>query len=154
PRDTEDGKVTFTAYAFNVDGVKSATARMAYTIPNGLPPHKGRAYVITVGVNAYEDRRLDLRFAANDARQIQKQVGERLARTGRYEEVVPIELLSDYAPGDASRSPTVISATKENIKTVLRLLAGRPVTSEVKAKIPNADRIRPATPDDLILLSF
>jgi hypothetical protein len=58
---------------------------------------RGRAYLITVGVNAYENPAWDLRFAANDARQLARALHERLAQSPDYEELIAISLLSDYA---------------------------------------------------------
>ncbi|HST19482.1 MAG TPA: WD40 repeat domain-containing protein, partial [Blastocatellia bacterium] len=54
PRKKDATQVEFSAYAFNVDRVKSATDRKAIQLVKELPPITGRAYLITFGVNAYE----------------------------------------------------------------------------------------------------
>ena len=79
-----DGRVEveFSAYAFNTDRVKSSTARQAYTLPGGLPRRKGRAYVVSVGVNRYETERFNLSFAVNDAQAIQSSAGMLLPPSG------------------------------------------------------------------------
>jgi uncharacterized caspase-like protein len=161
PRAGSEGdarRVEFTAYAFNEDRVKSPTARQSFEPPEPLAAAKGRAYVVSVGVNAYENEEWDLRFAANDARRLQEVVAARVRQGGEYEEVVSVPLISDYASeGGRKASPRVLketAATKRNFKAVLDLLAGRKVDEEVLKGIPNADKLRRATPEDLIIVSF
>ena len=151
-------RVEFTAYAFNGDRVKSLTARAGLELKEPLAASKGRAYVISVGVNAYENEAWDLRFAANDARRLQEVVAARVRAGGEYEEVVSVPLISDYASeGGRKTSPRVVresAATKRNFKAVLDLLAGRKVDEESLKGIPNAEKLRRATPEDLVLISF
>ncbi|RWQ29370.1 MAG: WD40 repeat domain-containing protein, partial [Mesorhizobium sp.] len=66
-------KVTFTAYGFNEDRVKSTTATDdSYTVPQDIAvPARPRAYVVTVGVNEYENKGLRLNFAVADAEAIE-----------------------------------------------------------------------------------
>ncbi len=136
----------FTAYAFNDDRVKSATAHRAYTPPGVIVGSKPRAYLITIGVNSYDDPAWkDLHYAANDARQIGKSLEAGLAGQNKYEaeDIVTIPLISDTA------GPRL--ATKANLKAVLDVLAGR--EAEVRA-IPGGEKLRQATPDDFVLISF
>lgn len=151
-------RVEFTAYAFNEDRVKSLTARAGVELKEPLSAAKGRAYVVSVGVNAYENEAWDLRFAANDARRLQEVVAARVRAGGEYEEVVSVPLISDYASeGGKKTSPRVVresAATKQNFKAVLDLLAGRKVDEEALKNIPNAEKLRRATPEDLVLVSF
>lgn len=86
----------FSAYAFNVDKVKSGTDRKTFDIPQALTPVQGRAYIITVGVNAYENPDFDLEFAADDARRMQQVMADNFSATGRYQEVISVSLISDY----------------------------------------------------------
>jgi uncharacterized caspase-like protein len=155
---TDARHVEFTAYAFNEDRVKSLTARATLEVKEPLAAAKGRAYVVSVGVNAYENEGWDLRFAANDARRLQEVVAARVREGGEYEEVVGVPLISDYASeGGRKTQPRVVkemAATKRNFRAVLDLLAGRKVDAEVLKAIPNADRLRRATPEDLVLVSF
>ncbi|HEX7314187.1 MAG TPA: caspase family protein [Pyrinomonadaceae bacterium] len=161
PRAGSEGearRVEFTAYAFNKDKVKSTTARVSFEPPAPLPSAKGRAYVVSVGVNAYENEEWDLRFAANDARRLQEVVAARVREGGEYEEVVSVPLISDYASdGGRKTSPRVIKetgATKKNFKAVLDLLAGRKVDEEVLKGVPNASQLKRATPEDIVIVSF
>lgn len=144
--------VAFSAYAFNADRVKSETDRRTFTRPR-LPPRRGRAYLISLGVNAYENPALDLRFAATDARRLQQTLGDEIARTGEYEEVVRIPLISDYRIEAGLHVLTEATATRRNLETVLMLLAGRDVDAARRRAVPGGDRIRPAIPEDLVLLT-
>lgn len=135
--------LNFTAYAFNDDRVKSATAQQSYTPPTAIAIGKPRAYLITVGVNRHDNPAWNLRYAANDARQISQSLAPLLINQKSYEEVVTIPLISD------ADGPNL--ATKANIKTVLDVLSGR--KADVSA-IPGGDKLRQATPDDLVLISF
>jgi hypothetical protein len=147
--------VEFSAYAFNADRVKSATARQGYVPPAATaaaPPR--RAYLVNIGVNAYANPAWDLRFAANDARRLQQALAGRLAQGGEFAEVVPVTLVSEARRQGRQRVVTSELATRSNVQAVLDLLAGREVPAETVAAIPGAQRLRPATPDDLVLISF
>ena len=154
PRRADLKEVEFSAYAFNADRIKSDTARVTYAVTQLLPSLKGRAYIITIGVNAYENPAFDLKFAANDARRLQSVLTEKLKATGEYQEVVPISLLSDFELKDGHHTVTLQQATKANLKLLLDLLAGKTVDPKLLAAIPNADQIKPARPEDLVLISF
>jgi WD40 repeat protein/uncharacterized caspase-like protein len=157
PRRADLKQVEFSAYAYNTDRVKSNTDRGMLTLLKPLPTVKGRAYVITVGINAYENPALDLRFAANDAQRLHSVLTEKLEKlktSGEYEEIVPITLLSDYELKDGHRTITAQQATKSNVKLVLDLLAGKQFDPAQLASIPNADKLRQARPEDLVIISF
>jgi len=154
PRRADLRQVEFSAYAFNADRVKSGTVATRWELPQPLPAVKGRAYVIAVGVNAYENPALDLNFAASDAQRLQQTLTERLTTTGAYEEVVPITLLSDHEMREGKRAITRQQATKSNLKLVLDLLAGRDTDPGQRQTIVNAERLRKVRPEDLVILSF
>jgi WD40 repeat protein len=155
PRRAGLKEVEFSAYAFNEDRVKSATARTRITIPKGLPPRQGRAYVVAVGVNAYESSDWDLRYAAKDAQYFLDVVNPLLEKTRNYAEVVPVRLISDWTVGPSGqRKITINDATKTKFKTVLDLLAGRKVKPGLRSTIPNAERLIPVQPEDLVLIAF
>jgi WD40 repeat protein len=133
----------FTAYAFNDDRVKSATVQQTYIPANATVAGKPLAYIITVGVNHHDNPAWDLRYAANDARQIGQNLATRLSGQGNYEAIVTIPLISEAAGARLG--------TKANLKAVLDVLAGR--SADVSA-IPLGRQLRQATPDDLVLISF
>lgn len=146
PRSTAGTPLVFSAYAFNSDQVKSLTARKSYSVPEGGSPPERRAYVVSIGVNASEDPSLNLRFAANDARRTNTMVVERLLKSGRFSDVVPVLVVSDAG--------TEKVATKARIKAVFDILAGKSVDTAQMVGIANAARLRAADPDDLVLVSF
>lgn len=138
--------VTFSAYAFNEDRVKSATART--TVPlTPRPGARGRAYLLTVGVNDSDHPAWRLQYAANDARRLRKALVERLARNPAFGEVVAVTLVSPPEAGEGR-------ALKAHVKAVLDLLAGRPVPASLRGKIPGVERLLPATPEDLVLIAY
>jgi WD40 repeat protein/uncharacterized caspase-like protein len=149
PRRPGSVVVEWSAYAFNADRVKSATAilQSPYTSHS---PKTGRAYVITVGVNAYEDRTYNLSFAANDARRMGDALAEALHRSGSYPEVVPLTLISDHA----GRQTTAADATKDNIRAIFDLLAGRPAGAAFRQRFPALASIPAVAPEDLVIVAF
>jgi WD40 repeat protein len=118
PRRPDLKQVEFAAYAFNEDRVKSQTDKKPLVVPEALAPRRGRAYVVTVGVNAYENRGWDLRFAASDARLAQQALCEGLNQSGEFADVSGVSLISDARPA-AHAGP----ATKANIKAALVKIA-------------------------------
>src|SRR5581483_6862300 len=171
PRRADLKEIEFSAYAFNTDRVKSNTARAKFAPGRPLPQVKGRAYVITVGVNAYENPALNLQFAANDAQRLQSLLTEKIKASAQYGEVIGIPLLADYelqldgrvvtaataSSEERKKGKLVItaqSATRSNVKTILDLLAGRKAAAANLAGIPNAAQLQPARPEDLVIVSF
>jgi WD40 repeat protein len=153
PRRADLEQVVFTAYGFNEDRVKSTTASATLTVDKPLQARMGKAYVISVGVNRTENiSAWKLSYAANDARQMTKVVGDKLEATKQFRQVVRVRLVSD-APGKQQAGEA--AATKENLKAVLDVLAGRRSVDEpLKREIPNIDEVTKAEPEDLVLLTF
>ena len=150
PRRADLQEVKFTAYAFNEDRVKSTTATKTVRRPNGLTTRRGKAYVITLGVNRTESSPAwDLQYAVNDARALGEAVSTRLRVSGQFTEVVPIRLVSDHVAARADEA----AATKGHLQVVLDRLAGRAVEAARLAAIPGAVRLERAEPEDLVLLS-
>jgi WD40 repeat protein len=147
-------RVEFSAYTFNTDDVKSETLRRTYTLHTPLPVRKGRAYLITVGVSAYENPAWNLEFAASDAQRVQKALGGRLRAIKQYEGVVEVPLLSANQKINGRTGPIDRSATKDNFRKVLQLLAGTKLTPAQTQDIPNGDKVRKAEPEDLVLIFY
>lgn len=157
PNGRDLSQVEFTAYAFNEDRVKSETA--TWTWPENqmaalskAQAVKRRAYIVSIGVNASRVDKWKLNYAANDARLINGVVAEQFRQTGEYE-VVPVLLVADDEMHDG-KTLQVRDATKEKIRAVIDLLAGKPVSEELRKRIPNYQELKQASPDDLVLLSF
>jgi len=154
PREAQTRSLEFSAYGFNADRVKSPTARRTHTlaaVAATAAPLKRRAYVLVVGVNAYDNPLLDLKYAANDAQSLQQALERRLRQRGEFEEVVSVPLISREP---LARSGPVGAASKANLRSALALLAGRQLAPQQLAALPNAARLRKATPDDLVFISF
>ena len=203
PQRAEKSRVIFSAYAFNEDRVKSLTDRFYYDLPATAQPRKGRAYIISVGVSAFENPTFNLEFADNDARAMRTVIEKDLLAAGQFSEVVPITLTSNYQRQGEKLVVTEKLATKANFQRVLIRLSNRnQLANETPAKpavaatpppvatkttprgrrpppktspappsrakgseaapaqtvagsgIPNFDKLRPATPDDLVLILF
>ena len=140
--------VRFTAYAFNEDRVKSETASdVSYKVPDDVAPAKPRAYVIAIGVNAYENPEWKLGFAVKDALDLSGALGS----IEGYE-VVSVPLVSGDKDG-----AHLDEATKQDIAYTLALLGGHEEPRERlrRALGPDGsvvDRLHKATPDDLVIL--
>jgi len=139
---SEGNSLSFTAYAFNDDGVKSATAeRTISTDP--ARTERPRAYIVAIGVNRHDNSAWNLEYAANDARRFAETLFPRLESQGRYQDIIPISMISEANGSNL--------ATKANIKAVFDRLAGR--KADVSA-IANGEKLRRVTPNDLVLISF
>ena len=130
-------EVEISAYCFNQDRVKSDTVRQ--TLKLDLPKRRGKAYVISVGVDRYARADLSLSYSAADAIAITETLKKRLAG---YSEVVTVPLLSDAEHHDA---------TKAKFHAVLDALAGR---KPDLTGIPNAKELVKSTPEDLVIISW
>ncbi len=143
--------VTFSAYAFNQERVKSPTVTNdKYLVPQDIVVRPAKAYVLTIGINKYTND--DLEFAVQDAKTMRKALQ---AIAGR--EVFAVTLVSDV-PQD---SHTPDQATKDNIRSVLRLLAGAPNGEAERQRLLaaglNKETVRtlnPATPDDVVIITY
>ena len=153
PRQADLKQVTFTAYAFNEDRVKSATASGTLTVAHGLKPRTGKAYILSVGVNRTDSSpNWDLQYAANDARKLSEIVSQKLGATHQFSAVVPLVLVSDQ-PGQGKAGEA--GATKVHLQALLDVLAGRrAVDEQLKREIPNVEKVEKAEPEDLVLLAF
>jgi WD40 repeat protein len=153
PRQPGVRDVAFSAYAFNTSGVKSETHQLPFPFTTGVPPVKGRAYLISVGVNSHQNPSWDLEFAAADARRVHETVGAHLRASGAYGEVVDVLLTSELKAAAGVAGPPRL-ATKENFRKLVRLLAGEEQGEEFFAAFPEARRLHEATPDDMILIFY
>jgi WD40 repeat protein/uncharacterized caspase-like protein len=139
--------VKFTAYAFNEDRVKSETASdESYKVPDDVAQPKPRAYVIAIGVNAYDNPEWKLGFAVKDALDLSGALGS----IEGYE-VVSVPLVSGEKDG-----ASLNQATKRDIADALALLGGHQEQRDrLKQAIgPVVDELRQATPDDLVIIGF
>lgn len=139
---TSEPDYEFSAHAFNLDGIKSLTATRT-TALNRADNHSPKAYVITIGVDEYENASWDLQYAAADAIAIAENISASLTELDRYEDITVVPLIS----GDAQ-------PTRARIKAVFDLMAGRKVDPLLVSSIPGAEALRRIHPDDFVLVSF
>jgi hypothetical protein len=132
------------AYAFNEDRIKSDTAYFVYTRPR-MEPRKPRAFVISIGVDAYTEKRLKLGYAAKDARAM----ASSLANIPGYETHTVV------ATSDISGNSTVNADT---IRDLLAVLSGegdrRKALATLKADGIDASKLDVAAPDDIVIITF
>lgn len=184
PNLADKKQVEFSAYAFNSEQIKSLTTRKLYDLPVDIAPAKGKAYLVMIGANTNEVSGLSLNYAANDAREMQKNLSARMKATGKFDEIIEIPLISDFAVNQPSK--TVIKPTsskKKNASTKQRdvvpqnenALADLTVSGEHNAKkdkikgvmdllsgrkparilgVPNEAKISKAGPNDLVVIAF
>jgi WD40 repeat protein len=122
---TSAKSVTFTAYAFNSERIKSPTVAKEYAYEPGTA-RKPRAWLVQIGVNHYQAQGCELHGSVNDAEELSKVLSQRLKDRG-LDVQPPMLLISDHQKN---------GATKEGIRDALH-------------KIATA-----ATPDDVFFLSF
>lgn len=158
------GGFLFTAYAFSDDGIKSDTDVFKLDNSGTRPRQASRtAYVIAVGVNANTNCKLDLTYAAKDAHETATVFKSALQNTHQFKKVIAVELLSDYTgtcnnlnrrEGKNSRI-TKNDATRENIQTILAILAGdiSPRGGCSTSASPCFSELRRVGPDDLVIMS-
>jgi len=141
--------VEFTAYAFNSDRVKSETTLpYEYVLPNRSgPPVERKAYLITMGVNANQSHNLRLNLAVSSSEIVRALLRNKLSKD--YQDVIETQLYSDY---DASNQVLPNTAKKADLKTVLDLLAGRPVSPALRNEVDPEHKLQAATPDDAVIL--
>ena len=150
PQRAEVKEVTFTAYAFNSDRVKSAsTPGSSYMLRPAADrtPVTRTAYLITMGVNAHQSH-WNLGLAVSSAERARALLGDKLRQT--YGRVVEIPLYSDLAAD--SPAVAVIKARGENLQAVLDLLAGRTVTTALRDAVDPEHKVQTATPDDAVIV--
>jgi len=132
------GPNRLTAYAFNQDNVKSKDANLSVTGAESLK-RAGTAWVIAVGVNEYANPQYNLKYAVADAQSFAAELAKQQAQVARFDHVEVIPLLNEFA-------------TKANILSALKRLAGMPEPPTLKAG--PLDRLKRAEPEDAVIIYF
>jgi WD40 repeat protein/uncharacterized caspase-like protein len=127
------------AYAFNRDNVKSKDAPLIF---DGAPnlKRKGVAYIIAVGVNEYENKEYNLKYAVADAQSFGEEMRARQTQIGEFERVEVISLLNE-------------NATKANILAVLERLGGV-ASGPPSLKASPLDNLKRAEPEDTVVIYY
>jgi WD40 repeat protein/uncharacterized caspase-like protein len=126
------------AYAFNKDNVKSKDAPLVFTGAPSLK-RKGVAYIIAVGVNEYENKQYNLKYAVADAESFGNEMRTRQTQIGDFERVEVISLLNE-------------NATKANILSALKRLGGAPGTPSLKTS--PLDSLKRVEPEDTVIIYY
>lgn len=147
PANASKTGVTFSAYAFNRDRIKGETAEATAAHAGSTPQPKDHpiAYVITFGVNSFDDPSWNLKFAAADARAMSREVSAALKATGQFQKVVTLPLISDGQSGTGE-----LAATRENLQLTLERLSGKGKITRIDGA--NGDLIQRAKPEDVVLI--
>jgi len=149
PLSTQDGEASqvFTAYAFNEDRIKGETATRTWTRPS-VTPRTRHAYVLTIGIDDYDTPRFRLNYAVADARLM----ASRLSDIPGYE---THQLVLAAERGADGRRTRVDRATLARVLSLLAGNADRDATlAALRAVGIDASMLRPATPDDAVIVSF
>ncbi|MBX9695605.1 MAG: caspase family protein, partial [Cyanobacteria bacterium] len=141
-------KVSFSAYAFNNNKVKSETSTFDYRVPNPLPRKQGRAVVIAFGVNVYSDPKWNLEYAASDAREYRRILEQRIKDSGRFSDVTFVGLVSDK-----ENAADELPATKECLRDILLSLSGHQPANKEAAEFLETHNLK-LGPDDFVLIAF
>jgi len=131
------GENRFTAYAFNRDNVKSSDAFLSLVGSASLQ-RKGTAYVLAFGVNQYANEQYNLKYAGADAVDFADEVRAEQSKLGDYASVEVVSLLDK-------------DATKSNLLTALKLLAGTVDISSAPAALA---KLKQAEPEDTVVVYF
>ncbi|HET9480031.1 MAG TPA: hypothetical protein VFO72_11830, partial [Pyrinomonadaceae bacterium] len=126
------------AYAFNRDNMKSKDAPLVFTGAESLK-RKGTAYIIAVGVNEYENPQYNLKYATADARSFGDEMRGRQQQLGEFDRVEVVQLLDK-------------EATKANILTAIKRLAGEPGPPSLKAG--PLDALKRVEPEDTVIIYY
>jgi uncharacterized caspase-like protein len=128
------GENRFTAYAFNLDNIRSHNALAVVNKPGAAKG--GITYVLAIGVNQYENRDFALRYAVADAETMAAKLEQRQREAGM---AVRTAVLRDQ------------DATAGNIRLAFARLAG----AQLPAAAPAALKaLEPARPEDNVVLFF
>lgn len=138
----------FSAYAFNEDRIKSETASFAFKRPP-VALRSPRAFVLTIGIDAYDTERFRLNYAVADARLI----ADRLYDIPGYE-MRRVTLAGEIRPdGTKARvdNSTLWSALGLLMSDLDRDNSLKRIRDEAGV---DASALEKATPDDIVIVSF
>ena len=88
-----------------------------------------------------------------DARAMAKVLEKTVKESGQFEGVVAVPLLAE-ARARANRTVIENTATKQNVRNVLSILAGQDVNPKALEQVPAAKDLLKALPEDLVLITF
>jgi len=134
------GENQLTAYAFNRDNVKSKDATLTLIGGSSLK-RPGTAYILAIGVNSYSNPQFNLKYGVADATAFGEEVQSEQQRIGNYEHVEVISLLDEQA-------------TKANILSALRRLAGAVESTVSTGEPAMLEKLKATQPEDAVFIYF
>ncbi len=152
PTESFGQQTMVSAYAFNADRIKSDTDVLGLTLREVPPVRPKRAYVINIGVDDYfasrtdhRPSRLDLNYAAADAKLMNERLGS----------IISHEVRALLLAGERGGKHPI---TADTIRYALGLLSTAFPRDEMLAALKlqgiDGSPIEPATPDDLVIITF
>ncbi len=138
--------VKFTAYAFNRQHIKGQTTQKTLTLDPDKGVHAPTAYVVTFGVNTFDDPAWNLDFAASDARRLSDVVSRNLERTSQFGKVVRTSFASDTVTQRGE-----LPATRTNLRLALEALSARLGDQGARPALPGV-ALQRARPEDLVII--
>jgi WD40 repeat protein len=163
------------AYAFNEDRMKSETAIDVFNAPKVVaaapPPVRWpRAYLISIGIDAYKENRLTLDYAAADAKLFSDKLNFAQIRRNvidsdiEYPKGKDPRVTARLAPFDIKR--TIVAGEKggkavvtaKAISTILEILSGKIDKLEGQRVLAgfgiDGSNLDASTPDDMVVVTF
>jgi len=141
--------VVFSAYGFSEGGVKNKTVSAFYEAPNQEFP-SGKVFIISIGIDEFDSKDFNLKFAANDARRIGDLISESFSKS---KGVSPEQVTSFYLTSQSNDSPS-----RANIRDALNLLAYDLAPfdrKEILGRLSKpAKKVVTATPNDTVIVFF
>jgi hypothetical protein len=146
----------FEAYVEIEGAGKGPSTAASYHAPRNFDRTRGRAVIVSVGINAYADRRLDLQYAVNDAKLVSQTLRALLVSSEQFSSVHSIVLTaerSDQTPLSGLRPD------KKTIEGLLRALSGeipqdRAVTKALSdAKLNDRHKFA-IQPNDVLIIHY
>ena len=135
-----DGENHFTAYAFSNSNIKSSDANLSVT-GSDASNRKGVAYILAIGINDYVSARPKLKFAVNDADDFADTLRDDQIKLAQFDQSRIIRL-------------TDAEATKQNILSALKRLAGSETGPLQQGEPKDLTKIEPAQPEDAVFIYF
>jgi len=134
------GENKFTAYGYSKSDIKSSDATLNVTGAGSLK-RGGVGYILAIGVNAYANKSLNLKYAAADVKEFASVFSEQQLKLQNYAAVKITYLLDS-------------DATKANVLGALERLAGASAEKLTPAQQKLFAGLAPAQPEDGVFIYY
>lgn len=103
------------------------------------------AYVISIGVNNFQNTLWDLNYASQDANALNKHLVETFERSNNVEKVIGVKLTSDK---DETKP------TKAIIQAIFAKLSGQYIDSNIERQHPELQKLSRVRPQDTVIFTY